>query len=102
MVFLVQLWAWLFFSNSNKNFVPVQQTLFRVNLATIMFQYCDCDDDVFQWVMGFFPLFVDIVQLAVVELVGLVGMVVDLVGMAIHLIGLVRGWVDAVVLVWSG
>ena len=26
-------------------------------------------------------------------------MVVDLVGMAVHLVGLVRGWVDAVVLV---
>ena len=29
----------------------------------------------------------------------MLGKVVDLVGMAIHLIGLVRGWVDAVVLV---
>ena len=68
MVFIVQLFAWLFFSNSNKNFVPVQQTLFRVNLATKMFQYRDRDGDAFQWVMGFFYRFVDLVRLAVVEL----------------------------------
>ena len=46
-----------------------------------------------------FHLFVDIVGLAVVELVGLVGMDVDLVRMAVHLVGLVRGWVEPVVLV---
>ena len=46
-----------------------------------------------------FHLFVDIVGLAVVVLVGLVGMDVDLVGMGGHLVGLVRRWVDAVVLV---
>ena len=46
-----------------------------------------------------FHLFVDRVGLAVVELGGLIGMVVDLVGMAVHLVRLVRRWVDAVVLV---
>ena len=78
-MFSVQLLA-RFFSNSDKLIVPAQQTLFRVNLATKMFQYRDCDDGVFQRVMGFFHLFVDIVGLAVVELGGLVGMVLDLVG----------------------
>ena len=97
-MFSVQLLA-RFFSNSDKLIVPAQQTLLRVDLATNMFKYRDCDDDVFQWVMGFFHHFVDTVQLAVVELIGLVGMVVDLVGMAVHLVGLVRGWVDAVGLV---
>ena len=78
-MFSVQLLA-QFFSNSDKLIVPAQQTLLRVDLATNMFKYRDCDDDVFQWVMGFFHHFVDTVQLAVVELVGLVGMVVHLVG----------------------
>ena len=63
-----------------------------------MIQYFDCDG-VSQWDVGCFHLFVVIVGLAVVEQVGLIGMVVDLVGMAVHLVGLVRGWVDAVVLV---
>jgi len=58
-MFSVQLLA-RFFSNSDKLIVPAQQTLLRVD-------------------------FVDTVQLAVVELIGLVG--------------LVRGWVDAVGLV---
>ena len=92
-MFSVQLLA-RFFSNSDKLIVPAQQTLLRVDLATNMFKYRDCDDDAFQWVMGFFHHFVDTVQL-----VGLVGMVVDVVGMAVHLVRLVRGWVDAVGLV---
>ena len=97
-MFSVQLLA-RFFSNSDKLIVPAQQTLLQVNLATKMFQYRDCDDGVFQRVMGFFHLFVDIVGLAVVELCGLVGMVVHLVGLVVDLVGLVRGWVDVVGLV---
>ena len=60
-MFSVQLLA-RFFSNSDKLIVPAQQTLLRVDLATNMFKYRDCDDDVFQWVMGFFHHFVSSVR----------------------------------------